>query len=26
NHSYEENIARLYSHWEHYLNNGGGQG
>ncbi|ENX0134146.1 DUF2247 domain-containing protein, partial [Neisseria gonorrhoeae] len=20
------NIARLYSHWEHYLNNGGGQG
>ncbi|EPI5939693.1 DUF2247 family protein, partial [Neisseria gonorrhoeae] len=21
-----ENIARLYSHWEHYLNNGGGQG
>ncbi|ENZ8767607.1 DUF2247 domain-containing protein, partial [Neisseria gonorrhoeae] len=22
----EENIARLYSHWEHYLNNGGGQG
>ncbi|HEZ8210006.1 TPA: DUF2247 family protein, partial [Neisseria gonorrhoeae] len=25
-HTYEENIARLYSHWEHYLNNGGGQG
>lgn len=25
-HTYEENIARLYFHWEHYLNNGGGQG
>ncbi|HFC6348968.1 TPA: DUF2247 family protein, partial [Neisseria lactamica] len=24
-HSNEENIARLYVHWERYLHNGGGQ-